>query len=171
MFIIDIAQNVWKNELAEPSDISVPYLCSYFRANYGDLNNLLGICLILNSTSLELVDQNGNLIDSGAASVYKYIYLTKYYERQVRNFLGVGSVNVNILVSAEDAMGGSIKFLDRNQIAKTYLQLRKDTQEILNKLINKYKFRNQNALDVTGDDIYVRPLYNNGDSLYQGQLY
>lgn len=172
MKCVDWASNIWRNELSESELISVPSLSAYYRANVGDLNNLIGSSYTLNNEPgtanyLELVN-NGNinsLIDDGAAQIYKYVYLLSYYSRLVRNFTGVG--NYQILTEATSD-GGTLRFDARLGYAKLYVQLRKDVEETLNRLVNKYKFRNQTAVDVQGDDKFVIV----GDSnRYEGVLY
>ncbi len=158
MLAIDWSTNLWKNELAEPTNISVPALCAYYRSNVNDLNNILGTCFKLNTVQgsinfLELVGDAG-LIDDDAANCYKYLYLVSYYGRMIRAFTGVGDINLTIQVSSDE---GTVRFTDRAGLAKIYLQLRKDTENTLKNLVNKYKFRKQTAVDVQGDDQYVSP--------------
>ena len=161
MLAIDWSTNLWKNELAEPTNISVPALCAFYRSNVNDLNNTLGTCFVLNSVQgtqnfLEIT-QNGNpaaLIDDDAANCYKYLYLVSYYGRMIRTFTGVGDINLTVQVSSDE---GTVRFTDRAGLAKIYLQLRKDTENTLKNLVNKYKFQRQTAVDVQGDDQFVSP--------------
>ena len=100
MQIVDIATNLWKNELAEPTNVSIASISTYLRYNVGELNNLLGTCFTVDNSSpqsptyLEIIDQNKNLIDSEASAIYKILYLINYYSRLIRNFGGVGGVNI-----------------------------------------------------------------------------
>ncbi len=170
MKCVDLATALFKTELNEDCSISIPSLCAYFRYNIGDLNNLLGASFKLNSTDLEIIDENGNEISSEAAMIYKYLYLVSFYSRQVRNFLGVGGISQTLQIQSD---GGMIKMVDKTQAAKVYIQMRKDTENTLKNLVNKYKFRNDggNPQQVVGDDVYVSPkTYNINDNdgiLYQ----
>ena len=154
MKCVDWATMVWKTELNEDSTISIPSLCAYFRYNIGDLNNLLGTCFRLDQNTIEVVDENGKEIDREAANIYKYIYLISFYGRQIRANLGVGGVTSVMQISSD---GGTVRLTDKTSIGKAYIQMRKDTESTLNRMVNKYKFRNQNAQQVVGDDIYVSP--------------
>ena len=169
MKIIDLATSLYKTELAEPSDISIPSLATYFRYNVGDLNNLLGTCFSLSPTSLEIIDEHGCEINKEAAMIYKYIYLLSYYARQIRANLGVGGVSQTLSIQSD---GGIVRLVDKTQISKVFLQLREDTEKTLSKLTNKYKMHRQHASQVEGSDIYVSPQsyppYNEGGILYEG---
>ena len=181
MLITDIAYNTWKNEMGEPENVSVPSISAYFRNNVYDLNNLLGTCFKLNTVQgstnyLEIIKGKDSkcLIDPEAASIYKYLYLISYYTRLIRNFTGVGDINLIIQGSSDN---GTVRFVDRGNLAKVYLQLRKDTESTMTRLVNKYKMHHQNAQQVTGDDIFVKP-YNNtndipgaGGVLYGNDIY
>jgi hypothetical protein len=158
-YIINMAQNLWKNKMGEPSDVSIPSICAYFRANIGELNNLLGTSFQLNNVLgtpnyLELINgQNtGCLIDIGAAAVYSQLFLIDYYQRMVKNFTSIGDINLIVQASSDE---GTLRFTDRGQLGRLYLDMKKDAETVLNKMVNKYKMRHQTALDVTGDDVYV----------------
>lgn len=152
MRIVDLATAVWKTELNEDSSTSLPSLCAYFRYNVGDLNNLLGTCFKLNTTTLEIVDEHGCEISQDAAMIYKYIYLLSYYSRQIRANLGVGGVATALSVQSD---GGVVRLVDKTQVSRVYLQLREDINNQLKNLVNKYKFRNDSRSQVTGDDTQV----------------
>ncbi len=152
--IVDLGTNIWKGELQESSDTSSVSIMFWLRANIGTLNNILGTQYIINSSTLEPNDESGNILGDSEAGIYKYLYLLNYYERQFKSFAGIGGVNLLIEATSD---GGTLRFVDRTKMAQLYMQLRKDTEVTLNRLVNKYKFRNQTAVQVTGDDIFVRP--------------
>lgn len=167
--IIDISTNLFNNELGQPTNISVPALCTYFRYNVGNLNNLLGTNFNLNNYQgtpnyLEIIvgQDNTTLIDDEAAAIYKYVYLVSYYQRMITAFTGVGDINLLIQATSDQ---GTLRFTDRANLAKLYLQLRKDVESTLNRLVNKYKFANKESLQITGDDLFVKPnnIYSIGD--------
>ncbi len=149
-----MALGIWKSELNEDSSTSIPSLSAYFRYNIGDLNNLLGTCYRLDSITLEIVDENAVEISSQAAMIYKYIYLISFYTRQIRANLGVGGVSQSLSVQSD---GGVVRLVDKTQISKLYLQLRKDLIDQLKNLVNRYKFRHDggNPKQIEGDDVFV----------------
>ncbi len=154
MKIVDLSNSVFKTELNEDSSISLPSITAYFRYNLGDLNNLLGASFKLNSTNLEIIDENGDEISSEAAMIYKYIYLLSFYGRQIRANLGVGGASIVSQISSD---GGTVRLVEKTSIGKAYLEMRRDTENTLKGLVNRYKFRNQTAVQVEGDDILVSP--------------
>lgn len=174
--VIDISTNIYKNLLGESTDTSIPSISTYLRYNVGNLNVLLGECFNVNNCPgtnyLEIINgQNINcLINNDAAAIYCQLYLMGYFERLIRQFTGVGNINQVIQVSSDE---GTVRFTDRAGLAKVYIQLRKDAETTLDKMVNKYKFNKQTAKQVEGDDVYVR--YAGGENgsgeLYQRDIY
>jgi len=150
--VIDLASNIWKGELQEDSSTSSVSIMYWLRANIGTLNNLLGTDYKINKSTLEPNNDGGCILGTEEASIFKYVYLMNYFERQFKLFTGVGGVSLVDQISSD---GGVVRMVDRTKISSQYLQLRKDTESTLGKLVNKYKFRNQGAQQVTGDDIYI----------------
>jgi hypothetical protein len=155
MRIVDFGDSVFRN-LGNPEDISIPSICAWarFNINLGKLNDLLGKSFSINSSTLEILDDNGDEIDSNAAAIYELIYTINYNDRKIRQFLGAGSVDVNFLQEASSD-NGTLRFINRNEIAKSYIQMKKDASDQLNKLVNYYKFGGGRASQVVGDDTNV----------------
>ncbi len=82
--IVDLAISIWKGELQEDSNVSSTSIMYWLRANIGSLNNLLGVCYKINTTSLEPNDSGGNILGNEEAGIFKYLYLLNYYERQFK---------------------------------------------------------------------------------------
>jgi len=179
MLVLDSATNIYNNELGSPTNTSIPAIVTYLRSNVGDLNNLLGECFSLNNIQgttnyLEIIQGNNNqcLISDEAMEIYKYIYLMTYYQRMVFSFTGVGDTNILVQASSDE---GTLRFVDKGNLAKIYIGLRKDTENTLKTLVNKYKMRRQTAQQVIGDDVIIKykANYPNGEPgiLYQNDLY
>lgn len=156
MKLVDLADQTYRN-LSSPDDISIPSIAAYYRfgVNLGELNSLLGKNYSVDENSLEIVESDGTEIGIDEAAIYELIYNLDYYKRQIRRYLGAGSVDVMILESATSD-GGNLKFVNRNNIAASFSKLKTETQEELNKLINYYKFGKGRATQVTGDDIITK---------------
>lgn len=155
MKIVDLSDQIFRS-LASPDDINIPSIAAFlrFNTNLGKLNNLLGTDFSINDTTLEIVDSSGVEIDSNAASVYEIIYSLNYLDRQIRRNLGAGSVDVNILQEATSD-NGTLRFLSRNSVAQSYIQMKKDLQVQLNSLVNKYCYRAARPVSVDGDDLSI----------------
>jgi hypothetical protein len=51
--------------------------------------------------------------------------------------------------------GAEIRRVDKNNVAKTYLELRSQHQAELDQLVNSYKLGKAIPLQITGDDIFT----------------
>ena len=151
MKLVDAANSLYLT-LGTPSNVSIPAICAYYRNNYGEINSLLGKDYSVDSTTLELNESDGTEIGADEISIFNLLYEIKYYTRESRNFMGVGGVD-QVLSAKSD--GGEISFVNRNTSSAQYIQLRRDTTEQLNKLLNYYRFSKTRSLDIQGDDIYV----------------
>ncbi len=151
MKIVDAADQIWRN-LDSPTDSSISSIAAWlrFNTNLGKLNDLINKGYTIDS-NLEIIDRSGNEIDSGEIAIYELIYNVNYFERQIKKFLGAGSVDVMILQEATSD-NGTLRFVNRNEIAKSFIQVKKDKETELGKLVNNYKFSNSRASQVTGDD-------------------
>ena len=150
--VIDLSVNIWKGELQEDSSTSSVSIMYWLRANIGTLNNLLGTCYKINQSTLEPNNDGGCILGTQEASIFKYCYLLNYYERCFKNMVGVNSANI---ITEATSDGGTLRFLDRGKLGQLYLQLRKDTQATLDKLINRYKYQRGTPQSVEGDDTMV----------------
>ena len=65
---------------------------------------------------------------------------------------GVGGVDQLIEATSD---GGTLRFVNRNELAKSYIQLKKDIEEKLKNLVNAYKHNSYVPLSVEGDDTNV----------------
>lgn len=152
--IVNLANNIWKGELQEDSSTNSVSIMYWLRANIGTLNNILGTNYQINQNTLEPNNDGGCILGTEEGSIFKYLYLISFYERQFKAFCGTGGTTI---VEQASSDGGTLRFVDKSKIAQLYMQLRKDTENTLNRLVNKYRFRNQNPQQVEGSDIYVSP--------------
>lgn len=151
MKLVDAANGLY-TLLGMPSNVSIASICAFYRQNIGDLNNLLSTSYAVNNTSLEIVDENNIEITNKEISIFNLLFEIRYYTRESRNFMGVGGVDNVVSVESDN---GRITFANRNTSAQLYIQLRKDANEQLNKLLNLYKFNRSRPNSVDGDDTNV----------------
>ncbi len=150
MFITDCASNLYL-DLEEPDDLSVAAIVAGMRAKIGTLNNLIYTNFSLD-TALEIVDENGVQIGETEAAILTSIYLIVYLGRKIRQNLGAASVD-SILEASSD--GGVIRLQNKNELAKSYIQLKKDEEENLRILVNSYKQHKSTPRQVAGDDTFT----------------
>jgi len=153
MKIVDLSTEIYE-ELNEDSMISIPSIVTYLRgsSNLGKLNDLINTNFIVQPNSLEIVDFNDNTIEIGPieASIYAQMFYVYFYGRKAQSFLGAAGIDSVISMQSDQ---GQITFVNRNEIAKTFIQLRKDAVAMLNQLVNLYKFHNYSPVQVVGKDI------------------
>ncbi len=148
MYIVDIADELFR-ELGEPTDISIPSISFWLRTNINKLNNLINTSYILNN-NLEIVNQEGETIDSDAVAIFKCLFTIEYYNRQIRKNLGAAANDAIIQVSSD---GATVRSIDKNNISQTYLDLRKTESEQLQNLLNGYRRKKYTPQHVVGDDV------------------
>lgn len=159
MKIVDAANSLYLT-LGQPDNISIPSIAAYYRNNIGELNNLLNISFEVDSSTLELIDSSDAEMGDKEFSIFNLLYEIKYYTRESRNFMGVGGVDQ--ILSAESD-GGKLSFVNRNTTAIQYIELRKQTNELLKKAINAYKQGKYSPQHIEGGDLtvcYEPPNYN-----------
>jgi hypothetical protein len=155
MKIIDLGQAIY-DEIGDTTNISLPSIITYLRNNVGRLNALLNTTYIIDPNSLEIINGSDNitLIGLMESAIYAQLYEVYYFQRRANAMLGAASIDTVIQYQTD---GGSIRLLDRNQIAKTYAQLKKEAEDILYKMVNRYKFYTTQAVQIVGEDIIEPP--------------
>lgn len=147
MKITDAATEIYL-ENGEPSFTSIPAISYWIRAKIGELNNLIYTDFVIN-TDLEIVDGEGIEIPIDAMAIIKKMYLVYFYGRVIANNLGSAGVDVAIEISSD---GSTIRNANRNDIARTYLNLKRDEEANLDTLIKGYSAKDVLPISVAGDD-------------------
>jgi hypothetical protein len=153
--IVDIADEIYR-ELGEPSDISIASIAYWLRTNIGKLNVLLNKPYLINETTLEIYssDETKDPFGINEKTIFKKIYTVYYYERLFRNALGAASTDSTIEI---DQNGFRAKRVNKNELAKTYSDLKKQSDEALKMLLDKYELNEVTPLQVAGDDTIEAP--------------
>jgi len=148
--IVDVADEVYR-ELGEPSDISIASVAYWLRTNIGKLNVLLNKPYLINETTLEIYssDEAKDPFGINEKTIFKKIYTVYYYERLFRNALGAASTDSVIDISQN---GFSARKINKNELAKTYSELKKQADAELKILTDKYEINVIAPLQVAGDD-------------------
>ena len=148
--IVDVADEVYR-ELGEPADISIASVAYWLRTNIGKLNVLLNKPYLISETTLEIYssDETKDPFGINEKDIFKKIYTVYYYERLFRNALGAASTDSVIEI---DQNGFRAKKVNKNELAKTYSDLKKQSDEALKMLLDKYELNEVTPLQVVGDD-------------------
>ncbi len=129
MNLIDLSDQLMR-ELDNPTDISIPNVVFWLQSNLNSVNLLIGTTYTLDSNE----QVTPNLGDSEGA-ILKYLYLVYYYNRLIKSNLGAGAFDWSELSEGDSR----IRRVSRNEIAKTYIQLKNALEARLHQLVFRYK--------------------------------
>lgn len=153
--IVDIADEIYR-ELGSPTDLSIPSIAFWLRTNIGDLNILINKKFYIDEDTLEIgiPEDSGDTFEDIEKSVFKMIYNIHYYERLFRNALGAASTDSIIEI---DQNGFRARKINKNELAKTYAELRNQISNELQELTKNYNLNEVKPLQVAGDDTQAEP--------------
>jgi hypothetical protein len=153
--IVDIADEIYR-ELGEPSDLSYASIAFWLRTNIGDLNILINKKFYITEDTLEIgiLEGSGDVFGNIEKSIFKMIYSVHYYERLFRNALGAASTDSVLEINQNGFMARKI---NKNELAKTYAQLRKQISDELETLTKNYNLNEIQPIQVVGDDTVSEP--------------
>lgn len=161
MKVVDIAAEVHR-DLSSPSDLSIPAIAYWLRANVGALNNHLNTCYVANSTTLELEqtkkDSSGNestiIIGLEEGAILKKMYMIHYYELKIRSHI-VAIGNDSIIRVADG--GSSVTKINKAAVALHLNQIKQQEYRELKELIFAYQRSQSVPRQVAGDDTQAGP--------------
>ncbi len=162
MKLIILATEVYE-ELSSPDDISPSSVTTWLATNLGQLNSLLLTSYDLTDDSSEITPELG--VDEKA--IFKKIYIINYYSRQIRSNLGAAAYT---LTSVEED-GFKVVKANRNEIAKTFMSLKRAEMDELQKFLLGYKSKRGGPLAVhsnEGVDTYINP---NNPYWFRGKIW
>ena len=174
MKIVDIADEIYR-ELGEPSSLSIPAISFWIRSNVGELNNRLNTAFKIYDHGTEAYEFSGSFkesqyvpqafneatgavglgdpssltIEPDEAAILKKMYFVHYYDKKIRSTIGAASSDPVVEVASD---GSRVRKINKNELSKTYLALKKEEYSELTDLINAYKLRKTSPLQVAGDD-------------------
>lgn len=149
MKVVDIADEIYR-ELDSPTDLSIPAISFWIRSNVGALNNYINTKFLINA-GLEVedsVDEN-KVLALEEVAILKKMYFIHDYEKKLRSVLGAASLDAVIQISD---LGTSIRKVNKNEVGKTFAQVKKQEQEELKNMIAAYKMAASSPRQVAGDD-------------------
>src|SRR6266446_6983010 len=129
MNIVDTADQLYR-ELDEPDDISITNIIFWLQSNLNVLNILIGTAY-----TLDVNEAVTPPLGEMEAAVLKHLYLIHYYARLVKSSLGAAAYGFTELSEGDTA----IRTASKNEIAKSYIQLKGALELQLTKLVFSYK--------------------------------
>ncbi len=142
--IVDLAQECYI-EVGEPTDVSMASISFYLRTSVGTLNGLIFGNYDLDANGLEFVPP----ITQNEAAILKAQWHVFYLDKQMRTALLTMTNNPTLEVTSD---GATVRLASRTTVVQMYLQLRKEIQASLNKLIQGYNLNGALPSQVCGSD-------------------
>ena len=142
--LIEIATRISQN-LGNPDAPTVGVINYWLRNNIGNLNNLLNTGYIIDGTDgsidPDLTEQEAGIIQS--------MYFVYFYDTKIRANLGAAAIDSVLEVSENGAL---VRLTNKNEISKSYIQMKRQEQEELNNLVSMYRSNNATPQSVDGND-------------------
>lgn len=133
-------------EIGEPTDYGQGIISLWLRANIGQLNNLIHSSYIIdNSAGQDISPELGD----GEKAILKELFFIYYYGKQINSNLGAAAYDAVIEVQSD---GARVRKVNKNEVAKSYLQLREQHKKSLKDLLNGYRYGSATPIQVAGDD-------------------
>src|SRR5882724_2276370 len=129
MNIVDVADQTYR-ELETPDDISIPNIIFWLQSNLNQLNVLIGTQYTLDVSEWVIPD-----LGESESAILKYLYLVYYYNRLIKSNLQAGAFDWSEISEGDS----HIRRVSRNEIAKTYIQLKNALENRLHQLVFRYK--------------------------------
>lgn len=146
--VTDIANSLWLNELDQTDLTNIPEIAFWVRSSgIGALNSLIFKSYIIDSTTLEITPDTFGIDE---LAILGQLYMIKFFQTQANSFLGAMGIN-DIIEYTEG--GHTIRKLNRNELAKTFLQLKSQAKTELNNLIGSYKINRASPQSISGIEI------------------
>lgn len=153
MKVVDIAEEIYA-ELGQPSDLSIPAVTYWVRANVGTLNNRISTSFYVDETTLEIKQYEKNDattkdISSEEGAILKKMYMLHFYDGKLR--ANLTTLGTDTVLSVSDD-GSSVTKVNRNEINKVVYQIRRQEALELDNLIASYKSSKSGPVQVAGND-------------------
>lgn len=152
MKVVDIANHIFI-EVGEPTTTTIPAIAFWVRGKVGWLNAILYEGFYVDEATQEVLnaDKGNAEISPEAVAVLIQNYKVYDLEGQIRNMLN--AISLNGIIEVQDNLAGtSFKRINRSEVLKTLVQLKKDEVLLLHDMIATYQSLMSNPSQVAGDD-------------------
>lgn len=142
--LLEVSERI-SQSLGNPTSPTPGVIQYYLRHNIGVLNTLLNTTYTINASDGTI---NPDLAEDDAA-IFQTMYFIYHYDTNVRSNLGAAGID-SILEVAEN--GAVVRMTNRNSLALTYVQMKKQEQENLNNMVAFYRGNRATPDQVAGED-------------------
>jgi hypothetical protein len=144
MDLLELATRTHQS-LNSPSSPTVGVIQYYFRHNIGTLNNLLNSSYVIDAAngaiSPDLGEQEG--------SIFMSLYMIYYWGNKVNESIGAAGYD-HVLEVQEN--GAIVRMVNKNSLALSFIQLKKQEQDNLDNLVCFYRGNNAVPQSIDGED-------------------
>ena len=155
--VVSIAQEIYE-EMGEPDDFSVAAIAAWVRRNIGGLGNLLNNSYNINSSTLEITPNLGDI----EKYIFKKMYSIYFFDIKIKSGASLAMVD---FTSIKDDFG-SVQKLNTNEVLKSFYQIRQQEYKELKDLSVKYVINSTSPIQVAGDDTTPGDYSSERDALY-----
>jgi hypothetical protein len=151
MKIVDIANEIYIDN-GSPTDTSIPAIAFWVRGRIGALNVMLFESFYIDPLTQEMVDPDtGAPVEYEVVGILKQMYRVYDLEVQIRKTM---NALANDTVLKYEDQGTTVVRVNRNMMAQTLHQVRKDEIELLKDMVGRYVLGSKEhfPLQVAGDD-------------------
>jgi hypothetical protein len=130
MKLTDLSDNIFRN-LGEPDSLSIPRIAFWLVGRIGELNVLLNTKIVYDETLQEFSPE----LTNEQASIFGLMYSVSFFTRLINVNLGAGAFDWSEISDGDT----TIRRVSRNEISKTYTQVRNQLQVEFSDLVFYYK--------------------------------
>ena len=146
------ASGIYEN-LGNPSNTSVAFISGWLGSNIGQLN-------ISIESAYTSIPASGIILPAlgvDEVSVYEQMFNQKFYTQAANSNLGASAYDWSEITEE----GSTVRRVSKNEIAKTYLSLAKESKDQVIKLTHLYRKNKAKPVSVTGnDDVFLYSAWN-----------
>lgn len=153
MKVVDIGDEIYR-ELGNPNDVTIPVVVNWLKTNVGALNNLINANFYIKPQSGEITQLiSGSEIEEeigdNEKSIFKKMYSIYFYEKRMRENVGVGSMEQAVEVSSN---GMTVRKTNKTEVVRYLGEIKKQEHIELNEMVYAYKMNMCSPRQVAGDD-------------------
>ena len=132
-------------DLGSPDSPTVGVIQYWLRHHVTDLNNAINTSYTISATDGSIEPDLGDQ----ESSIIKRMYMVYFYDHKIRENLGAAAIDP-VLEVAEN--GAVVRMVSRNNLALSYVQMKKAEKDTLDQLIHFYRTNSATPQSVEGDD-------------------
>lgn len=142
--LIEISEQIYQ-DLSCPDSPQPGVIQYWLRHHITELNSLINVSYTIDGTDGSI---DPDISDNDSA-IIKKMYMIYFYDTKIRANLGAAAID-SILEVAEN--GAVVRLTNKNEISKSYIQMKRQEQEELNNLVAMYRSNNATPQSVDGND-------------------